>query len=230
MDASDYATRAGLTLNVGLVRQAQQDLWRVLDAAKKASLPATPSALSRLYSYRVPKLSADGSCSLVNELEPTPYDLGRTLGGRDLRTSLSLLVLHSLLDKCVEVTQAAWLGVYQARELESGRTLVKLAYRGRESRAEFPLTEAFAAKSTNATVGLTGKARVLADVRAHVAAGGGYYECDPAVQAEVCVPVFTETGALVGIIDAEATQAGFFNDERLAAVVALALEVQAHFP
>ena len=42
--------------------------------------------------------------------------------------------------------------------------LVKLAYVGRPSRAEFPLTKEFAEKSTNSTVGLTGRATVIASL------------------------------------------------------------------
>ena len=42
---------------------------------------------------------------------------------------------------------------------------VKLAYVGRPSRAEFPLTRAFAEGSSNSTVGLTGRALYVDDLR-----------------------------------------------------------------
>lgn len=230
MDATEYAKRAGLTLQVGLVREAQQRLWDIMEGLKSASLPATPTALDRLYRYQVPRLSADGSCSLIDELDPTPYDLAAALGGRSANATLNLMALNALVEEVVRSSAADWVGVYQARAVSRGRALVKLAYRGLPSRAEFPLTEAFARTSNNSAVGLAGKAVLINDVQAHVVAGGGYYKCDPKVQSEACLPVFTEGGELVGIVDAEATYPGFFDEARLAQVVALALEVQARFP
>jgi putative methionine-R-sulfoxide reductase with GAF domain len=108
--------------------------------------------------------------------------------------------------------------------------LVKLAYRGRESRPEFPLTEAFARSSNNVQVALTGKALVLDDVRAHVAAGGAYYECDPRVQSEACLPLLDANGKCVGIIDAESSQPRYFDKARQALLVSLATECVAHLP
>ena len=35
-----------------------------------------------LYRYPVPMLTEDGSCSIVNELAPVPYDLAAIIGGR----------------------------------------------------------------------------------------------------------------------------------------------------
>jgi L-methionine (R)-S-oxide reductase len=152
------------------------------------------------------------------------------LGGRTIHNSTSLIVLQALITEVALQAGIDWLGAYQVREVSSGRALVKLAYAGVPSRAEFPLTEAFAKTSNNATVGLTGRGRVINDLKAHLASGGAYYECDPTVKAEACLPVFNAGGRVIGIVDAESSTAGFFDDPRLAVVVALALEVGAHFP
>ncbi len=82
MDARTFLSQVKLVVDAGAVREAQQSLWAVLDEAKKRSLPATPSALDKLYLFTVPKLSPDGSCTLHEELDPTPWDLSRALGGR----------------------------------------------------------------------------------------------------------------------------------------------------
>ncbi len=230
MDVAEYVAKAGIAVPLSAVLEAQQQLWAVLDEAKKSSLPATPSSLNRVYQFQVPKLSPDGSCSLHDELDPTPYDLSLVLGGRTIHNSTSLIVLQALISEIARQGGIDWLGAYQVRELPAGRTLVKVAYEGLPSRAEFPLTEAFAKASNNASVGLTGRGLVINDVKAHRAAGGAYYECDPKVQAEACLPVFNDAGHLTGIVDAESSTAGFFTDPRLALVAALALEIGAHFP
>lgn len=230
MDARSYLSKTGLTVDAGAVREAQQALWEVLDEAKKASLPATPSALNRLYTYKVPKLSADGSCSLHEELDPKPYDLAVALGSRSLQNSFALLVLEALVEHVHAQTGSDWTGVYQRRQLPGGPALVKLAYQGAPSRAEFPLTEAFAKTSNNVAVALSAQARVLQDVRAHVARGGAYYECDPKVQSEACLPVLDANGRVIGLIDAESTKAGHYEPKRLAMLVALATECGSHLP
>jgi L-methionine (R)-S-oxide reductase len=230
MDARSYLTKVGLSVDVAAVREAQQLLWGILEEAKKASLPATPSALSALYTYRVPKLSPDGSCSLHEELDPVAYDLSKVLGGRSVQNSFSLITLDALVESVQQSCGSDWLGLYQRRELPSGPTLVKLAYRGVESRPEFPLTAAFAKTSNNAAVALSGKATVLQDVKAHVASGGAYYECDPKVQSEVCLPLLDANGKVIGILDAESTKASHFTPERLALLVSLATESTSHLP
>jgi putative methionine-R-sulfoxide reductase with GAF domain len=79
-------------------------------------------------------------------------------------------------------------------------------------------------------VGLTGRATVIDDVGKHVEAGGGFYVCDDGVQSEACVPVLDEARQVVGIIDAEARERGFFGATRLAVVSALALVAPAILP
>ena len=123
------------------------------------------------------------------------------------------------------------MGVYQRRRNAAGlEVLVKVSYVRRPSRAEFPLTTEFARHSTNATVGLTGRATVIDDVGRHVEAGGGFYVCDDGVQSEACAPILEGARQVVGIVDPEAKARAFFGAERLAVVAALALTAAAVLP
>jgi len=184
-----------------------------------------------LYTYPVPMLTADGACSVIDEMAPVPYDLAGILGGRSEQATRRLALLERLVERAQETTGADWVGVYQKRLRPSGAAvLVKLSYVGRPSRAEFPLTAEFAAGSTNSTVGLTGRAMVIDDVKRHVEAGGGFYVCDDEVRSEACLPVFDEDGRVIGIVDAEARPASFFGSARLASLAALAIVVAGVLP
>ena len=186
---------------------------------------------SSLYTYPVPMLTDDGACSVVDQMAPVPYDLTAILGGRSEQTTRRLALLERLVERVQETTGAEWVGVYQKRVNAAGiPVLVKLSYVGRPSRAEFPLTHDFAERSTNSTVGLTGRATVIDDVAKHVEAGGGFYVCDDGVQSEACVPILDEARQVVGIVDAEAKPRGFFGAERLAIVAALAIVATAVLP
>jgi len=179
---------------------------------------------SSLYTYPVPMLTEDGTCSIGDEMAPVPYDLAAILGGRTEQATRRLALLERLVERAQETTGADWVGIYQRRVNPAGvPVLVKLAYVGRPSRAEFPLTREFAERSTNSTVGLTGRATVIEDVSRHVEAGGGFYVCDAGVQSEACLPILAEGREVAGIVDAEAKPRGFFGAERLAVVAALAL-------
>lgn len=193
----------------------------------------TPMEVSgdALYRYEVPMLSEDGACSLIEEMDPVLYDLSRILGGENDATSRKLKLLNILVTRATMVTGADWVGIYQRRINAVGNdVLVKLAYRGRPSRAEFPLNPEFAKGSTNSTVGLDGQAMVIDDVAAYKAAGGGFYVCDDAVQSEFCVPLLDADGKVIGIIDAEASPTAFFNADRQAAIVAMALVAPSVLP
>lgn len=184
-----------------------------------------------LYAYPVPMLDGDGACSLPDELAPVPYDLTAILGGRSEQATRRLALLERLVERAQETTGSDWIGIYQRRLTPSGQpVLVKLAYVGRPSRAEFPLTPEFAAGSTNATVGLTGRALVIDDVKQHVAAGGGFYVCDAEVQSEACLPLLDEARQVVGIVDAEAKPKSFYGPGRLATLAGLALVAAAVLP
>jgi putative methionine-R-sulfoxide reductase with GAF domain len=194
---------------------------------------ATPMEVSNdaLYRYEVPQMSEDGTCSLIDEMNPVAYDLAKILGGESEANTRKLKLLNILVTRATMVTGTDWVGVYQRRRLASGNeVLVKLAYRGRPSRAEFPLNAEFAERSTNSTVALSGQAKIIDDVSAFVAEGGGFYVCDDAVQSEFCVPLMDADGAVIGIIDAEASPKAFFNADRQAAFVAMAMVAPALLP
>jgi len=184
-----------------------------------------------LYTYQVPMLTEDGTCSIVDQLAPVPYDLSAILGGRSEQTTRRLALLERLVERAQETTGAEWVGIYQKRVNAAVEpVLVKVSYVGRPSRAEFPLNREFAEKSTNSTVGLTGRATVIDDVSKHVEAGGGFYVCDDGVQSEACVPILDDAREVAGIVDAEANPKGFFGADRLAVVAALALVAPAVMP
>ena len=194
----------------------------------------TPMDVSNdaLYRYEVPLISEDGSCSLIDKMDPVPYDLSRIVGGENEANTRKLKLLNIMVTRATMVTGADWVGIYQHRTNPVGnQVLVKLAYRGRPSRAEFPLNSEFAKGSTNSTVGLSGQAKLIDDVAAYTTEGGGFYVCDDAVQSEICVPVFdVASGKVLGIIDAEASPKAFFNPDRQAVIVAMALVVMALLP
>ena len=225
---AEYLRLAGLQSLAGREAVVERAILDLLEAmGEKVAI----GDLGSLYTYRVPMLSEDGTCSVVNEMAPVPYDLTAILGGRTEQTTRRLALLERLIERAQETTGADWLGVYQRRASASGvPVLVKLAYVGRPSRAEFPLTNEFAERSTNSTVGLTGRATVIDDVTKHVEAGGGFYVCDDGVQSEACVPILDANRQVVGIVDAEAKPKGFFVGERLAVVAALAIAAQAVLP
>jgi putative methionine-R-sulfoxide reductase with GAF domain len=184
-----------------------------------------------LYTYPVPMLSEDGACSVLDELAPVPYDLTGILGGRSEQATRRLALLERLVERAQETTGSDWLGIYQRRPNAAGLpVLVKLAYVGRPSRAEFPLTRAFAEGSTNSTVGLTGRAMVIDDVKRHVETGGGFYVCDDTVQSEACLPILDGGAGVVGIVDAEAKPAAFYGPTRLAILSGLAIVAAAVLP
>jgi putative methionine-R-sulfoxide reductase with GAF domain len=215
----------GLTAKPALVELAIHDYVNALAEQVEISDPDS------LYCYTVPMLSDDGSCSVIDELSPVPYDLTGILGGRSDVITRRLALLERLVERAQEVTGASWLGIYQRRAAVSGvPVLVKLSYVGLPSRAEFPLTPEFAQASTNSTVGLSGRAMVIADVSKHVESGGGFYVCDPKVKSEACLPILGEAGGAIGIVDAESGAKSFFGEERLAALAALCLVLPAVLP
>ena len=198
--------------------------------AELMEAPSVPADVASLYQYRVPELGENGACSMPDMLADEPYDLAATLGGIQPETTLRLATLRNLVQQVARETGCGWLGIYQARDVADGRALVKLAYTGKPSRAEFPLTTEFAEHSNNSTVGLSGKGRMIDSVDAYVAEGGAYYTCDADVQSEACLPMFDDAGTLVGIVDAEDSRPGFFAGEVLARIVALCLVAPGSLP
>ena len=223
-----YLFTAGLdalSAHVPVIEKAIHDFIAQLGTSMNVSNDA-------LYRYEVPLISEDGSCSLIDEMDPVAYDLSRILGGESEANTRKLKLLNIMVTRATMVTGTDWVGIYQRRLNPVGNTvLVKLAYRGRPSRAEFPLNAEFAKGSTNSAVGLSGQAKLIDDVAAYQAEGGGFYVCDDAVQSEMCVPIFDAAdGKVIGIIDAEASPKAFFNADRQAAMVAMALVVMALLP
>jgi L-methionine (R)-S-oxide reductase len=225
---ASYLRIAGLESLSGREPAVERAVLDLMEAMGEKVAILDPSSL---YTYRVPMLTDDGTCSIVDELAPVPYDLAAILGGRSEQTTRRLALLERLVERAQETTGADWLGIYQKRVNSAGvPVLVKVSYVGRPSRAEFPLTHEFAEKSTNSTVGLTGRATVIEDVSKYVEAGGGFYVCDDGVQSEACVPILDDARQVVGIVDAEARPKGFFGAERLAVLAALALVAPAVMP
>lgn len=223
-----YLRRAGLESLAGREADVERAVRDLMDAMGERVHIADPATL---YTYAVPMLTEDGTCSIVNEMAPVPYDLTGILGGRSDQTTRRLALLERLIERMQETTGAEWIGVYQKRLNAAGQpVLVKISYVGRPSRAEFPLTPEFAQRSTNSTVGLTGRSTVIDDVAKYVEAGGGFYVCDDGVQSEACVPILDGAQQVVGIVDAEAKARSFFGSERLAVVAALALVAPAVLP
>ncbi|MDY0745746.1 hypothetical protein SNE35_14595 [Paucibacter sp. R3-3] len=192
---------------------------------KEMELRLQPEALERVevqWAYRVPELGEGGSCSLFGQLAERPYDLAGTLGGRTDANRRLLGIAATAVQYYRERSRSQWFGVYQSRGHAAGNpVLVKLAYFGAESRAEFPLTPEFAAGSNNSAVGLSGTGRLINDVASYVAEGGGYYTCDPKVKSEACLPLFNERREVIGIVDAEAFEAHVFEGEELALLLAV---------
>ncbi len=176
----------------------------------------------QLYVYQTPKFVGN-SCSL--EYGTEPYDLVKVLKNKAASNTRYLALLNDIVQMVYQSTKVGWIGIYKKMPLQEGDALVKMAYRGLESRAEFPLyIPDF--KSNNKEVGLTGQAIVLNDIDAYLSKGGAYYECDVKVQAEVCLPIFDTTGSeIIGIVDAEDHQKYFFNTEKTMEIIALCINL-----
>lgn len=223
-----YLRTAGLESLAGREADVERAVHDLVEAMAEKVAVGDPESL---YRYSVPMLTEDGTCSIVDQLAPVPYDLAAILGGRTEQTTRRLALLERLVERAQETTGADWIGIYQRRAGSRGDpVLVKLAYVGRPSRAEFPLDTEFAARSTNSTVGLTGRATLIDDVSKYVEAGGGFYVCDDGVQSEACVPILGADRQVAGIVDAEAKPKGFFGGERLAVIAALAIVAAALLP
>ena len=219
MTPARYAELAQLPLTLEAMHQADVTCRQL-----SALAPLAPASELAHYCFVVPELGEGGACSLFGQLAEQPYDLRPILGGQNPANDALLADLNAAVAFLSEQNGVDWLGIYRVAVNPDGeQVLVKLAYRGAPSRAEFPLTAAFAQVSNNATVGRSGHGRLINSVPAYVAGGGEYYTCDPQVAAELCIPVYHPDGTVLGIIDAEAFQENFFDARQLGAVVGLAL-------
>jgi len=222
MSIPSYLSRCGFNADAFSADFYQQ----VTDFQQK--LAALIPASTVQWQFRVPELGEGGSCSLFGQLADEPYDLTPILGGQTDANQQLLAKVTAIVQFYQANSASHWFGVYQRRNNPAGETvLVKLAYFGAESRAEFPLTAEFAAISNNSTVGLSGQGRIINDVSAYLAQGGEYYTCDPKVQAEACLPLVGASGEVVGIIDSEAFTQNLFHGKELALLIAVALTLPA---
>ena len=170
-----------------------------------------------LLSFKVPRLTPEGTCSASHELEEKPYDLR------------AILKINDKEQEEITALKSDWIGIYQiATNADGEQVLAKLAYKGIPSRAEFPLNEEFAKTSNNSTVGLTGKALVIDSVKDFE---GPYYTCDSAVNSEACLPIFnSDKTKVIGIIDAESFSENYFDKVNLKIVEDLCETLSEHLP
>ncbi|MDX1677111.1 histidine kinase [Arsukibacterium sp.] len=225
MQAIEYLERSGLLNEYG-------DISSEIERARLALNQYLQTATGEVrWQFQVPELGEGGACSLFGQLAAEPYSLLPILGGQTPANQLALSKLSAVADYYQLQSGQDWFGIYQARYNTAAEpVLVKLAYYGAPSRAEFPLTSEFAKISNNSTVGLSGRARVINSVPAYLAAGGEYYTCDPKVQAEACLPLFDQSGKIAGIVDAEHFQQAIFTPAAMALLISVCLVVPDHLP
>ena len=177
-----------------------------------------------LYSYCVPEISEDGICTYPDKLAKEPYSLEGVLGAPSLANLRMLNILNDFVEVAYTDLKTDWLGIYRKFLKPEAPTLVKLAYRGIPSRAEFPITEDFAAKSNNSTVALRGAAVIINNLDVHLSKGGAFYVCDEAIRSEACLPIYSpDFSHIVGIVDAEGTKTYAYKEKELSYLVALCL-------
>ena len=189
-----------------------------------APLPADAASLHRLFRQPVAGSASDSEPAGWFDLrEGTPL---APLEEGELRAHpevARLARLQAVLDELAGGSAADRAGVYRATSRPGlGPVLVKEACRGRPSRAVFPLTEDFRARSNIVDSALGGRAVMVADVRAHVRAGRPYFEGDPEVRSELVVPVILE-GKTLGVVDLESFTPGRFGPPALSQAIVLAL-------
>lgn len=223
---NDYLQRSGIQAQFGDLSQQVSHYLSQLQNSITAE-----RATDIRWQYNVPELGEGGACSLFGQLDDTPYDLTLILGGATDSNKQALVMLQRICDFYQQQSGLDWFGIYQARtNIEHQLVLVKLAYYGAPSRAEFPLNSEFARISNNSTVGLTGRAKIINDVAGYLTQGGEYYTCDPKVQAEACLPLFDQSGNIAGIIDAEDFNKNVFTADAMALLVAVCLTVPQYLP
>jgi L-methionine (R)-S-oxide reductase len=139
------------------------------------------------------------SCLILRKkLKKEPFDL-TTVFPRGGEFDFLIYRLNAVVQLLADTLKMEWVGIYLVSKVDN--SLVKVAYHGSPSRPFFPLTEDFAKGSSNSTVGLTGKIKIINSVSDNT---DGYYECDVRVQSEVCLPILDDFQNVIGIIDAEA--------------------------
>ena len=90
---ADYIRAAGLQTLTAREADVERAVHDLVDAM--AERPAIREADS-LYTYRVPMLTEDGTCSVADQMAPVPYDLAPILGGRSEQTTRRLALLREI--------------------------------------------------------------------------------------------------------------------------------------
>ena len=164
-----YLRMAGLESLLG--READVEL-AIRDFMEAMTEKVAVGDAASLYTYPVPMLTEDGTCSIVDQLARCPTTSPPILGGRSEQTTRRLALLERLVERAQETTGADWVGVYQRRANAAGvPVLVKLAYVGRPEPRRVPAHARVRRAQHQRTVGLTGRATVIDDVAQ--ARGGG---------------------------------------------------------
>lgn len=226
-----YNNQVFTTLNSVNSQGIQPHVFTEVEVLKQHLLDNSVNPDAAKYQYLVPELGEGGSCSLFGALQDDPYCLKEILTGHVGDNNYLLARLQQIVDYVIAETRADWFGIYQARVKSDGeQVLVKLAYFGEPSRAEFPLNKQFAEISNNVKVGLSGVSNIVNNVAEYIASGGEYYTCDPKVQSEVCMPIFNPEGDIVGITDTEAFSAEFFDQQKIAILAAANIVIASLLP
>jgi putative methionine-R-sulfoxide reductase with GAF domain len=212
----------------------------------------TDEVVQHMYEYRVPTISADGTCSNTEVLAKSPFNLAvngynicgaSAFSAAELRShpmTERLVRLKSIIEGLYELTQADWIGLYRLVSDVSDRgapipTLMKESYRGEPSRALFPVTEEFAKRSTNSWVALNAKGRVISNTSS-IEDGVSYYKCSGKVLSELCVPILRRirdeepasnlaSFEVIGIIDLESWKANHFSAPLILEVLKVAFDI-----
>lgn len=225
----DYLIDIGLEQIVRDAHSIQLNTF-VEDAFRQIRYDFSEEEIRELYVYDIPRLSPDGSCSILEEKSDIPYNLATTFGLNFVASvlkkhpqTLRLWRLHQIVEQLYSFTKVNWLGVYRKTQNENNETvLVKESYLGSLSRPEFPLSQRFAKHSNNSTVGLTGKAVLIQDVTKYPES---YYNCDGKVNSEFCVPIIDQEHAIIGIIDAESFITNYFSNDIILQIAKVAMDV-----
>jgi putative methionine-R-sulfoxide reductase with GAF domain len=223
MSIALYLEQSGLLATLTAVNTDIEDFSAAVSGIQQQLLAhVSQSKPTVQWQYQIPELGEGGACSLFGHLAAEPYDLAATLGGETADNLALLQRMTAVVEFYQQHSRSDWFGIYQRLQNLAGESvLVKLAYFGAPSRPEFPLTAEFATISNNSSVALSGQARLISQVASYVAAGGEYYTCDPKVQAEACLPLYTESGQVLGIVDAEAFSPDLYAGGELALLVAV---------
>src|SRR5260221_11964297 len=107
-----YLRLAGLESLGGREAAVERAIQDLLEAMGEKVHIADPGSL---YTYRVPMLTEDGTCSIAGEMAPVPYDLTAILGGRSEQTTRRLALLGRRVERATETPGPDWWGTVRRR-------------------------------------------------------------------------------------------------------------------